>query len=743
MMLLDQASQAMQSGQWGEAEAICRKILADAPNDFDALHLLAVICSEKGEYDESERLFGKTISLDPNFPPCFYNYGLLLAKQKRYIAAITQFDKALSLFPNFVPAHCDRGSALKELGRFDEALASLNKAADLAPNVPMVWYNKGNVHFKKKDYYSALGDYDCAVKINPNYTDAWLGRGNAFTCLKCYDEAFAAYDKAVALKPDFAEAWFARGNAFTNLKRYEEALDAYHKALAVKSDLVEAWLGRGIIFYDLGRYDEAFAAYDKAVALKPDFAEAWLGRGNALTSLKRYDEAYAAYNKALAAKSDLAEAWLGLGTIFYDLGRYDEAFLAYDKALALKPDLAEAWFARGNAFNNLNHYDEALDAYDKALALNPGLAEVWLARGNVFKDQKRYDEAFLAYDKALALKPDLAEAHCDEALIRLALGDTEYGWKKYEYRWNTKLMRGLKRNFSQRLWLGDSDIKNKTILIHAEQGLGDTLMACRYIPMLASLGAKVIAEVQPSLQSLLKNLEGISLLIAKGETLPHFDVHCPIMSLPLAFKTTMETIPAKVPYLAVSKNLIEKWRSKLSGAEIKVGIAWAGNPNYPRDVDRSILLKNFLPIVGIKGARFFSVQKDLRHGDKEILHVNSQIVRLDQEINDFEDTAAIMMSLDLVISSDTSIVNLAGALGRPIWVLLPSNPDWRWLLDRGNSPWYPTARLFRQISRGEWSTVTDDVCVELRKLVMAKKAEKASCPLGENADEIAPFKKAQ
>ena len=687
--------------------------------------MLAVICSEKGEYEESERLFRETISLDPNFPPCYYNYGSVLAKQQKYIAAIAQFDKALSLFPNFFPAHCDRGSALKELGRFDEALASLNKAAGLAPNVPMVWYNKANVYFKKKDYYSALDDYDCAIKIDPNHSDAWLGRGNAFTGLKRYDEAFAAYDKALALKPDLAEAWLARGSAFTSLKRYDEALAAYDKALAIKSDLAEAWLGRGTIFCDLGRYDEAFAAYDKALALKPDFAQVWLGRGNAFTNLKRHDEAFEAYDNALTLTPDLAETWLGRGIIFCDLRRYDEAFAAYDKALALKPDFAEAWLARGNAFNNLKRYEEALGAYDKALALKPDLAEVWLARGNVFKDQKRYEEAFIAYDKALALKPDLAEAQCDEALIRLALGDTESGWKKYEYRWNTKLMRGLKRNFSQPLWLGDSDIKDKTILIHAEQGLGDTLMSCRYIPMLATLGARVIAEVQPSVKLLLKSLEGNSLLIAKGDAIPHFDVHCPIMSLPLAFKTKMETIPARVPYLAVSKRIIEKWRAKLIGTEVKVGIVWAGNPNHPRDFDRSIPLKNILPILGVKGARYFGLQKDLRHGDKEMLDVNSQIVRLDEEIDDFQDTAAIMMSLDLMLSVDTSIVHLAGALNRPIWVLLPFDPDWRWLLDRSDLPWYPTARLFRQISRGEWSTVIDDVCVGLEKLVTEKRADEA------------------
>ena len=369
-------------------------------------------------------------------------------------------------------------------------------------------------------------------------------------------------------------------------------------------------------------------------------------------------------------------------------------------------------------------------AYDKALALKPDLAEAWLGRGNVFTDLSRYDEALVAYDKAHALKPDLAEAQCNEALIRLVMGDTECGWKKYEYRWDTKLMRGLKRNLSQPIWLGDSDLKNKTILIHAEQGLGDTLMACRYIPMLASQGARVIAEVQPPLMSLLKNLEGISRLVAKGELIPPFDVHCPIMSLPLASKTTIETIPAKVPYIAASNNIIERWRLKLIGTEIKVGIAWAGNPNHPKDADRSIPLKDIQAILGVKGARYFSLQKDLRDGDKEILDVNSQIVRLDQEINNFEDTAAIMMSLDLVISCDTSIVHLAGALGKPIWVLLPSNPDWRWLLGRSDSPWYPTARLFRQTSRGKWSTVTDDVCVELEKLVTAKKADNASYPQG-------------
>jgi hypothetical protein len=251
-------------------------------------------------------------------------------------------------------------------------------------------------------------------------------------------------------------------------------------------------------------------------------------------------------------------------------------------------------------------------------------------------------------------------------------------------------------------------------------------MACRYIPLLASQGARVIAEVQPPLMPLLKNLEGISLLVAKGEAIPPFDVHCPIMSLPLAFKTTMETIPTKTTYIPVSENRIEEWRAKLIGTEIKVGIAWAGNPNHPKDSDRSIPLKTILPILGVRGARYFGLQKDLRHDDPEMLDANPQITRLDQEISDFEDTAGIIMSLDLVISSDTSTAHLAGALGKPVWVLLPFSPDWRWLLDRDDSPWYPTAKLFRQKSIGDWPTVVDDVREELDKLVQAKKADKGS-----------------
>ena len=408
-----------------------------------------------------------------------------------------------------------------------------------------------------------------------------------------------------------------------------------------------------------------------------------MGRGNAFAGLKRYDDALAAYDKALSIKPGLESAWLGRGNVFYDLKRPDEAFAAYDRALALKPDLAEAW----------------------------------LGRGNVLRALKRFDEAFAAYGKAIALEQAFAQPHYNEGLLRLSLGQMEVGWKKCEYRWEVQQFRARKRNFLQPLWLGESDITNKIILLHAEQGLGDTLLACRYIPKVAALGAQVILEVQSSLKSLLEGFAGVSMLIGRGETLPHFDVHCPLLSLPLAFGTTIETIPSMVPYIIVRDNAVEKWRSKLSAQKLKVGIAWAGNPDFGGDGDRSVLLQNILPVTRIDGTECFSLQKDLRAGDDEVLDANPHIVRVDKEINDFQDTAAIMMGLDLVISSDTSIVNLAGALGRPVWVLLPFMPDWRWLLDRNDTPWYPTARLFRQVNAGDWTTVLDDVCAALKHLV--------------------------
>jgi tetratricopeptide (TPR) repeat protein len=507
------------------------------------------------------------------------------------------------------------------------------------------------------------------------------------------------------------------GIVSTELNKFEQAEKFFKTSLSINARFPPLYKDYGTFLARAKQFDRAIEQFNIALRLFPNFALVYSDRGNALEKLDRLDEAIADYNRSIALAPRIFGFYNNRGNAFLRKKQFSEALSDFKRAIELNPNFAGAYCGHGNVLADLKRHEEALAAYDKALSLKPDLENAWLGRGNVFASLKRYDDAFAAYDKALALEPTCAQAHYSEGLLRLSLGEMESGWTKCEYRWATQQFRARKRNFLQPLWLGDSDIKDKTILLHADQGLGDALLACRYLPKVAALGAKVILEVQSPLKSLLGGLEGVSMLIGRGEAIPHFDVHCPLMSLPLAFKTTIETIPSMVPYITVPQYAIEKWRSKLSAQELKVGIAWAGNPDFDGDRDRSILLENILPVTRIDGIKYFSLQKDLRHGDDELLNANPDIMRVDKEIKDFEDTAAIIMSLDLVISSDTSIVNLAGALGRSVWVLLPFIPDWRWLLDRDATPWYLTARLFRQRNVGDWATVLDDVCTALKQLL--------------------------
>jgi tetratricopeptide (TPR) repeat protein len=507
------------------------------------------------------------------------------------------------------------------------------------------------------------------------------------------------------------------GIVSTELNKIEQAEKFFKTSLSINGRHPPLYKDYGTFLARAKQFDRAIEQFNIALRLFPNFALVYSDRGNALEKLDRLDEAIADYDRAIALAPRIFGFYNNRGNAFLKTKRFSEALSDFKRAIELNPNFASAYSGHGNVLADLKRHDEALAAYDKALSLKPDLGNAWLGRGNVFASLKRYNDAFAAYAKALALEPALAQAHYNEGLLRLSLGEMESGWTKCEYRWETQQFRAWKRNFLQPVWLGDSDIKDKTILLHAEQGLGDALLACRYVPKFAALGAKVILEVQLPLKPLLRGLEGVSMLIGRGEAIPHFDVHCPLMSLPLAFKTTIESIPSRVPYIPVPKDAIEQWNSKLSAQNLKVGIAWAGNPDFDGDGDRSILLKNILPVTRINGIKYFSLQKDLRDGDDELLSANPHIVRVDKDIKDFQDTAAILMSLDLVISSDTSIVNLAGALGRPVWVLLPFISDWRWLLDRDDTPWYLTARLFRQRNAGDWTTVMDNVCTALKQLL--------------------------
>jgi Flp pilus assembly protein TadD len=501
--------------------------------------------------------------------------------------------------------------------------------------------------------------------------------------LKRYDEALATLDRAIALNPEFPHALFNRGNALSGLKRYADAL----------------------------------VSYDKAIALSPGFQEALYNRGNALKELDRYADALESFERALAVNPGDCEAHNSRGCVLQGLQRDEEALQSFDRALALKPDYVEALYNRGNVLKDLWRCEEALQSYDRALAFKPDHIEALVNRGNVLQDLGRFDEALASYARALALEPDYAAAHWNESLCRLRTGDFEMGWRKYEWGWETGERGRAKRDFPQPLWLGGQPLNGKAILLHAEQGLGDTLQFCRYAPLVAKKGAKVLLEVPPSLKTLLKHMDGVHGVLATGETLPAFDYHCPLLSLPLAFHTVLQTIPAPGKYIYGDEVSVAAWQNRL-GKKVgpRIGLVWSGNAGQRNDRNRAIPLADFVTLLA-PGLEYISLQKEVRPADKSLLDVRKDIAHFGGDLRDFADTAALIELVDLVITIDTSAAHLAGAMGKTVWILISSNADFRWLLDRDDSPWYPSARLFRQPALGDWNSVLTKVKRELEDWV--------------------------
>jgi len=459
---------------------------------------------------------------------------------------------------------------------------------------------------------------------------------------------------------------------------------------------------------------EALAPYDSAIALNPDDAVAHNNRGRALFELKQFDAAMASFERAIALKPDYAEAYNNRANVLQQKKRFGEALANYERAIALKPDLAAVYMNRGNVLQNLGRLDEALASYERAIALKPDYARAHNNRANVLKQLRRLDEALTSYERAIALEPDYAEAYSNKSLLKLLTGDFDEGWELYEWRWKHQL-KEYARNFAKPLWLGRRPIAGQTLLIHAEQGLGDAIQCCRYAAMAEAMGANVILEVPASLVSLISTLKGHLTIVEKGQPLPAFDLHCPIMSLPLAFKTTVATIPAAVPYLYADSGKQKLWQERLGvTTRLRVGLVWSGSTAYNEAI-RSIPLDLLKPLLELP-AEFHALQKEIRSEDAAHLPNFSQLHIHQDELADFSDTAAVIQEMDLVISVDTSTAHLAGAMGKPVWILLPFMADFRWLLDRTDSPWYPTATLFRQPANGDWNSVIGQIAERLKAM---------------------------
>jgi len=588
-------------------------------------------------------------------------------------AALAAFDAALAIAPQFPEAHCNRGVALQELGRLDEALAALDRALALRAAYPLACFNRGNV-----------------LRV--------MGRP---------DDSLVAFDRATGLEPRLAEAHLNRGFVLLDLGRRMDALDAFDVALRLRPGWGEAAAGRAAALGRLHRPAEALGAIDVALAAdraNPD----WLAiRGDALTALRRQEEARAAYDAVLASLPESVSGFVRRSKVLVDLQRFAEALAAADRAVDMGAG-AEGHFARARALRGLDRPTEELSALDATLQLGKTGSAIHHARALALMELGRDREALAAYEAALAADPDDAQIHFDMGHLILYYGDFARGWEAYDQRVRIP-------GYAARLaapgvprWSG-GDISGKRLLVHAEQGLGDAIQMLRYLDRVAETGATASLAVPPALQRLAGHSFPQFEVIGGERESGGFDAQVSLMSLPFIFGTRLDTIPAKVPYLAAEEDLVAKWRQRIGTEGFKVGICWSGNPEYGGDRYRSIPLAAFAPLGAFPGLRLISLQAI--HGLDQLreLPAGLTVEDLGDEIANNPDglaeIAGLMASLDLVISADTAVAHLAGALARPVWTAIRFQPEWRWLEGRSDPPWYPTMWLFRQPAIGDWESV--------------------------------------
>lgn len=570
---------------------------------------------------------------------------------------------------------------------------------------------------------------------NPRHLDQLLQQAVALQQNGALADAEELYHEILAKRPRHFDALQLLGALALQSGRIEEGARLLEQAIAINGMQAPLHSNLAFALNALGQPSAALAAANRALALKPGFADALNNRGTALAALDRSAEALASFEKAIAARPDYPEAWSNRSCALRDLGHPADALASCDQALTLRPHYAEAWSNRGNALSDLNRPQDALESYERALALAPELVDAWSNLGLTYVDLNRHADALACYDRALALAPDAAEAHWNRALCLLQMGRFDAGWREYEWRWERKRIKAGKRRFTQPLWLGDTSIDGKTILLHAEQGLGDTIQFCRYAAQVARRGARVVLEVQPELMRLLADLDGVAELVEAGRPLPPFDCHCPLLSLPLALRTELASIPSETPYLQADADSVRRFGERIAASGIdektlKVGLVWAGGarPHVPElrktDARRSLNFEQLAPIVHVSGVRFFSLQVGAASAQLKTAaehdEASRQIVDWTDDLHDFADTAALVENLDLVISVDTSTAHLAGAMNKPLWIMNRLDTCWRWMLEREDSPWYRSARLFRQPALGDWVSVIDSVAHALAERAAAR-----------------------
>jgi tetratricopeptide (TPR) repeat protein len=657
-----------QGGRLAEAEAHYRHVLGQERRHFDALHLLGVCRHQQGDFAEAQK----------------------------------HLRAALKLRPDVAAVHLNYGNVLRELAGLSEALASYGRAARLDPALAIAHYNQGTALEELGRHAEALPHYERAVALQPDAA-ALTGRANCLQALARSDEAVRDYRAALARDPQHVDARANLAAVLVQRKHYEEALAAAQQALAIDAQHAGAHLNRVIALNELGRPHEALAAMERVLAASAPSVEVSYQRARALARLQRGEEALGLLDRVLAQEPQHWGARLERAGILGALGRVAESEALFEAMLSERPEDPEAVMQRG------------------LLVLFQGDA----------------GRARTELERALALRSDLPQGQYNLAFVDLVQGRYESGWRRYEQRWSEPGMRAHRREYAQPLWLGDAELAGRTLFVHAEQGSGDTIQFCRYVPLLQARAARVIFEVPGPLFGLMRRaLPPEIVVLAPGQPVPAFDCHCPLMSLPLAFGTTLESIPAPPAYLRADPQRTDMWRNRLGEVPgPRIGLAWSGNPQHVRDRERSLALAELLPLIrslardpALGGVQFLGLQNDLRPADREALARAPALQVFGEALLDFDDTAALLELCDAVLCVDTAPLHLAGALGKPAWLLASHMPDWRWLLDRPDSPWYPSVRVVRQQQRASWERELQFLQTELAAFLAGMRGAVPSAP---------------
>lgn len=645
------------------------------------------------------------------------NAGYEKINQGQGQEALAIFERVLQEMPRQAYALIGLGLVSLNQGQADVALQFFQQSLTINSGIPECWYNMGNAYQSLSQLDKALEHYEHALQLKPEYLNCLMNIGNTYHLMDQGETALQYYHRALEIKPDFPDCLVNMGNVYKSQKQFDKAMQCYTKALALKPLHPDYLVNLGSVYQEMDLFNEALALYESALKQNPMHFEALLNMGNTHQLLDQADKALECYKKALLMQPRNSELLIYIGRCYVGLTQFEIALKCYQRALELTPDSSSCLMNLGNVFQALSRFDEAFEYYQKALALQPDYAECLMNIGNTHYSLGCLDQALEFYDRVLTLNPDHESCKFNLSLTQLTQGNFSEGWKNYDFRMAVRKFDYYVPFLKDTpLYEGQTSLEGKTVLVCAEQGLGDFIQFIRYVPLLTAKGTKVIVVPADKFTTL---LSCFSFDVPRYKIGDDIDYWIPVMSLPRVFNTVLETIPQNIPYIVADPDKVRMMQHLIPSSDKKnIGIVWQGSKKHRKDRFRSTPIEKWSPILQLENVNIYSLQwgdesKDLK---KLPSNLQSRVTDLSTHMHDFFDTAAIISHLDLIISIDTAMVHLAGAMNVPCWMLVTKVADWRWLLDREDSPWYPSMKIFRQEQAGNWEGVIQRVVDTLRTI---------------------------